>query len=380
MKINPLNSGVYRKSMKKFLLDIPKIFFPAVLGLFYSCSASEEKTTPQRENISESVYASGIIRSKNQYQVYANANGLIETIFLSEGDTVGVGDPILVLQNEAGTLNRELAELARDYADLEKNQTRLKDFKINIDLAKSRMDNDSLLWVRQKRLREKEIGSLLELEQRRLAHENSRTSYEALLLKYEDLKREIAYNESSATKNLAISRTLENEFLVRSKIKGRIYALLKEKGEMVTAQTPLAILGSADEFLLELQVDEFDIVKVEKGQRILVTMDSYQGKTFEAKVNKIHPLMDDSSKSFTVEAIFVENPPMLYPNLSLEVNIIIQYRENVLTLPRSYILEDRFVVTADGDTVEVVLGISDFQKAEIISGLDEDTQVIRTGG
>jgi HlyD family secretion protein len=54
---------------------------------------------------------------------------------------------------------------------------------------------------------------------------------------------------------------------LKSEVNGRIYALLKEKGEMVNAQTPLAVLGSADEFVLEMQVDEYDIVKVKLDKR-----------------------------------------------------------------------------------------------------------------
>ena len=44
------------------------------------------------EKITESVYASGIIKSKNQYQVYAAVSGLIQQILVSEGDVVKKGD------------------------------------------------------------------------------------------------------------------------------------------------------------------------------------------------------------------------------------------------------------------------------------------------
>ncbi len=332
---------------------------------------------PKRGDITESVYASGIIRSQNQYQAFANANGLIQEIFLTEGDSVEIGTPILTLYNETGALNRESAELSRSFADRKANQSRLRDLQINIELAQSRKQNDSLLWVRQQRLMNSGIGSVVELEQRKLAFENSKTNHEAAMLKYEDVKREMEYNEQTAANNLAISRSLESDFVVKSKVKGRLYALLREKGEMVTTQTPLAVLGSDSEFRLELQVDEFDIVKVKKGQKIYVTMDSYRGEIFEALVTKVNPIMDGGSKSFTVEAHFVQKPPVLYPNLSLEANILIQHKEDILTLPRAYILEDKYVVTADRDTVEVVLGLMNFQVAEIVQGLDENVAVIK---
>lgn len=348
-----------------------------LIFLFDSCGNPTHKTTPKRENISESVYASGIVKSKNQYQAFANASGLIHEIYVQEGDSVEVGTPILAIDNESAKLNRENAELARAFADRQANQSKLRDLEINIQLAKSKLQNDSLLWVRQRRLRENGIGSLVELEQRKLAFDNSKTTYQSSLLKYEDLFKQIDFNDKNASKNLAISKALESDFILRSKIEGRIYALLREKGEMVGVQTPLAVIGSDRDFVIEMQVDEYDIVKVVAGQKIFVSMDSYRGEIFEAMVTQINPIMDQNSKSFTVEGQFVQKPTLLYPYLTLEANVLIESKKNVLTLPRSYIYRDSYVIKSDGDTVAVVLGLRDFQKAEIMKGLGENDEVIR---
>lgn len=347
--------------------------------LIFSCSPSEDRVFPQRENITESVYASGLIKARYQYQAFANANGIVQEIFVEEGDTVKVGTPILSIFNESARLNRESAELNRAYADRQANQTRLRDLEMSIEYSRTKYQNDSLLYERQKRLRAQGVGTAVDLEQRQLAFENSKTGYKASKLRYVDLKREIDYNEKSASKNLSISRALESDLVLKSEVDGRVYALLKEKGEMVNAQTPLAVIGSDREFILEMQVDEYDIVKIQRGQKILVSMDSYRGEVFDAIVTKVNPLMDERSKSFTVEGVFVNQPPVLYPNLTLEANIVIQSKENVLILPRPFILNDKYIITTDGDTIEVQLGLKDYQKAEIISGIDEKTEVIKPG-
>lgn len=351
----------------------------AIGFLFFSCDTSNERTFPHKENISESVYASGLIKARFQYQAFANANGIIQEIFVQEGDTVKIGTPILSVFNESARLNRESAELNRAYADRQANQTRLRDLEMSIEYSRTKYQNDSLLYERQKRLREQGIGTAVDLEQRQLAFENSKTSYEASKLRYLDLKREIEYNERSASKNLSISKALESDLVLKSEVDGRVYALLREKGEMVNAQTPLAVLGSDKEFILEMQVDEYDIVKVQRGQKIMVSMDSYRGEVFEAVVVKINPLMDEQSKSFTVEGVFINPPAVLYPNLTLEANIIIQSKENALILPRSFILNEKYVITSENDTIAVQLGLKDYQKAEIISGIDENTEVIKPG-
>jgi len=353
------------------------IFLSFIAVFTFSCQSSEETIFPKRESISESVYASGLIKAKYQYQAFANANGIIQEVFVSEGDTVKIGSPILAIYNETARLNRENAELTRAYADRKANQAKLRDLENNIENAQNKWRNDSLLFERQKRLREQGVGSEVDLEQRQLAFENSRNAYHSSKLIYQDVRRDIEYNEKSAIKNLSISKALESDLILKSEIDGRVYDLLKEKGEMVNAQTPLAVLGSADEFLLEMQVDEYDIVKVKQGQKIVVTMDSYRGQTFEAKVSKINPLMNEASKSFLVEGVFVNGPEVLYPNLTLEANIVIEVKEDALILPRSYIVNDAFVINAEGDTLAVKLGLRDLQKAEILEGIDEKTAVIK---
>ena len=80
-----------------------RLFF-FILILTVSCKRSNEKIHPTVETILESVYASGIVKSKNQYQVYSTVNGLIQEILVSEGDTVKKGDPLMKVLNESLSL------------------------------------------------------------------------------------------------------------------------------------------------------------------------------------------------------------------------------------------------------------------------------------
>ncbi|UJP63643.1 efflux RND transporter periplasmic adaptor subunit [Mongoliitalea daihaiensis] len=343
--------------------------------LLYSCGKSEETINPTRTNISESVFASGIIKAKGQYQAYANTSGVLRELLLNEGDLVQEGQVILEISNDATRLSRESAELARKYADKKEYELKLKDLEVTIQLAKSRYENDSLLLKRQENLWSQGIGKAIDLEQRQLAFENSKSLYRSSNLRYEDFKNEIAFNERNAGKNLAISQSYEQDLFLKSKLDGKIYALLVEKGEIVTPQTPLAIIGHADDFILEMQIDEYDIAKIKLGQRVLVQMDSYRGEIFEATLVKINPMLNERSKSFTVEAMFDNRPEILYPNLNFEANILIQTREDVLTIPRSYLLNESTVLDASGDTLRVETGLKNYQIVEIVNGITEQTKL-----
>ncbi|WP_077346749.1 efflux RND transporter periplasmic adaptor subunit [Algoriphagus sp. A40] len=348
--------------------------------LTFSCGKTDsESIFPQKQSLTESVYASGLVKAKDQYEAFTMASGPIQEIFVEEGDTVKSGTAILKVFSERESLSRENAQLSQAYADQQANQSRLRDLELAIDLAKSKMLNDSLLFVRQKNLWDKGIGSAVELEQRDLAFQNSKTSYQSSLLRYRDLKREIEFNSKSSSKNLAISKVMEGEFILKSNIDGVVFSILKEKGEMVSPQTPLAIIGSANEFLLELQVDEYDISKVEVGQLVMVSMDSFKEQVFEAKVVRIYPIMDSRSKSFTVEAVFTKSPPKLFPNLTLEANIVTSEKSEALVIPRNYLWNENSVINVDGDTIPVKVGLKNFQFAEILEGVTEQTELVQPG-
>ncbi|HSJ67981.1 MAG TPA: efflux RND transporter periplasmic adaptor subunit [Anditalea sp.] len=355
----------------------PGFLLTVICLLIFSCGSEEESIYPSRGNITESVYASGTVKARSQYQVFAVATGIIEQILVQDGDSVRKGDPIVTIYNEAGRLNRESAELARAFSSRQANQDRLRDLEINIGVLKSQFENDSLMFERQKRLRGQGVGSEADYERRELTFRNSRASYQASKIRLDELKREIDFQDRQASKNVQISKALEDDYLVTSKIDGLVYTVLKEEGELVSPQSAIAIIGDASEFILELEVDEYDIARVKLGQKIYISMDSYKGEVFEAIITRINPFMNQVSKSFTVDADFITKPPQLYPFLTLEANIVIQDREDVLIIPRNYLFQDRYVITSDKDTIPVEVGIKDFQKTEIISGINETTALIR---
>ena len=341
--------------------------------LLASCNTRLEKVNPKTENITASVYAAGIVKARNQYQVYSKVSGIVDKIYVTENDRVKKGQPIMLLTDLPSRLTRENSDLSAQYAALQTNEDKLTDLKNNIDLAASKYKNDSLDAKRQENLWSQGIGSKLELEQKQLAAQGSKISLESAMIKYNDLRKELELNDRQSKNNLAISRSREDDYTIKSDLDGKMYFIYPKKGEMVSPQTVLAVIGDSSSFYLELEVDEYDIVRVKLGQSILITMDSYKDEVFEARVTKIDPLMNERTKTFRVEAEFTKKPPVLYPNLTAEANIITEIRKNAITIPRNYLVNDSFVIVNKTEKRAVKTGIRDYQRVEILRGLtDQD--------
>ncbi|MEO7264283.1 MAG: efflux RND transporter periplasmic adaptor subunit [Ferruginibacter sp.] len=358
--------------MLKFIIAFSCIF---CFGI--SCKKGPEKIKPIEEKITESVYASGVVKTRNQYQVFSAVNGLVAKVYVTEGDLVKKADPLLRLSNTAAQVNNANAGLAAEYSSMTANGEKLREGKNNIDFAKTRLDLDASLLERQRNLWAQQIGTRNELDLRELALKNSRNAYEAAKLRYIDLQKQLNFQAKQSQNNLQLSKSLSADYIIRAEVDAKVYSVLKEKGEMVNVQAPVALLGDAHAFYLELQVDEYDIARVKPGQKIFLNMDSYKGQVFEAIVLKINPLMNERSKTFTVEASFINEPTTLYPNLTCEANIVILQKEKALTIPRSFLLEGDSVLMENKKKRKITVGLKDYQKLEVIDGLSAKDIIIK---
>lgn len=374
-----LNYLVQENKQMRFmdpLFRVGKLTMFFVVVIFFSCKQKQDFIKPELNAITESVYASGVVLSKNQYMVYSQAGGIVDQVYVDEGVTVEQGAPLLSLVSDKQLLNRRNAELNANFNDYEANKAKLLEARSFVETALNQLKLDSTLFARQKRLWEQNIGTKLNLEQRELSFHNAKTNYLSATEKLETMQRQLSFQSAQAKNSLSISQKLTQDFIVRSEIRGRVYQINVKKGEMVSPQTPVAILGERDRFLLEMQVDESDIVLIREGLPVKVVLNSYKDTVYEALVSKVNPIMNLQSKTFTVEAEFVNPPGRLYPNISFEANVVISTKDRAMLVPRKYLLDDSLVVLRNGKQVKVQTGLRDFQMVEIVSGLDLDDELI----
>lgn len=349
-----------------------------ILLLSFGCKESKDKLKPITSDITESVYASGIVVAQNQYQAYATVTGTVKEIYVSEGMPVQKGIAILSISNESQEWNSENAKLAAENSSIASKAGKLKEAKLMIELAKSKMEQDEMLLQRQRNIWSQNIGSKLELEQRELAFKASEMSYVSAKENYSELKKQIELLAKQSKNNFNIANKFAQDYILKSKVDGALYSLNVKLGEMVTPQIPIAVLGERSRFSVELQVDEHDITSVQKGMEVLVALNSHKDSMFKARVSKIDPLMNLKNKTFLVEAEFINQPSILYPNITLEANILIRSKKNALLIPREYVDNESQVTLANGELRKIQTGLKDFKMIEVISGIGENDELIKS--
>lgn len=340
-----------------------------------SCKGKKETIYPEHRDIVESVYASATVKAQNQYNAIAPVAGLLLSNLVKEGDTVKAGQLIAQIDNTNPALNAENARLALEQAQKNRSRT-LDELDAQISTASEQHRLDSLNYFRQKELWAKNIGTKSQLETRKLAFDASGNNLRALRSRYIQTKNQLSTAIDQASNNYSITSRSSGDFNITSKINGRVYALNYEPGELVTTQKPVAVVGDAGNFVLEMTVDEVDISRILIGQKAVLTLDAYRNELYEAEIVKIYPSLDSRSQSFIVEADFTKSPGRMYPGMSAEVSIIIGEKKNVLVIPVDYLTKDGKVLTENGE-IAVKTGIRNLEMVEILNGIDKTTKLIR---
>lgn len=342
-----------------------------------SCGRKIETIRPTESSITESVYASGTIKTKDQYQIFAASAGILNKVYVKEGDKVKKGDVLAGITSDLAAFNEQVAALRNAYDNQDANRGKLNDAISLAEMAAKKMRQDSILYVRQLNLWNEQIGTRNELEQRELAWQNAKTDHQLAREKVKELERQLRFNDQLSEKNLRIAQQSKRDFTVVSQADGIVLKWSKITGEFVNQQTPLGIIGNSQELILEMQVDESDINRIQPGLPVLITMDSYKNQVFEARVTRILPMMNEKNKTFLVEASFTKAPEKAYAQTSFEANIVLQTKAKALLIPRIYLLNDSTVLDKTGKAIRVVTGMKDYTRVEILSGITANDELIQ---
>ncbi|MCX8473591.1 MAG: efflux RND transporter periplasmic adaptor subunit [Sediminibacterium sp.] len=352
--------------------------FCNVVLLVLACSEPKNYIKPVYSSVVESVYASGTIKARNQYQVFANNPGVLSKIFVSEGSEVTSGSLIAVINPINAKLNADNANLSLKYNELKNQNEKLEASLNNIYITQQKWYIDSDLFVKQSNLWSKHIGTELQFKQTKLNAELSKLNYQNALIQKQELQKELEYAAEQAQKNWQLAQQNVTNFEVIAEDQGSVLAVYRKKGEFITAQTPLVLLGNLHQQYIELLVDEKDITKISLGQKMFFTMDSYQDSVFEAIISKIYPYLNDDTRTITIEAQCIQCPSKLYPNLTLEANILIKEKKHCLIVPKTVIIDNNYVVLKTGEKRKVTIGLKDYKQVEILSGLSPQDEIENT--
>jgi RND family efflux transporter MFP subunit len=306
-----------------------------------------------RRDIGATVKATGVIKPMvgAEVKVGSRASGVVARLHVRIGDPVRKGQRLAELDDRELRARRDQASAALEAARAQLAYAR-SDLRRRRELSASRLIAD------------------LDLDLAERAHAVAQQQ------------------RAEAEANLAYALTQLDYAQIDAPISGVVSSVSTQEGETVTASLAaptFVTLVDLDRLEVWAYVDETDIGRIQVGQRVGFTVDTYPDQEFEGRVKAVYPRPEirDNVVNYVAVVTF-STPPgrTLRPEMTTTVRITIEGHDDVLAVPRAAVRreEGRTVVYCRRDGEEmarpVTTGARDETYWEIVDGLNEGEVVL----
>jgi multidrug efflux pump subunit AcrA (membrane-fusion protein) len=344
-----------------------------------SCGKKEEETKPIRKDVTETVFATGILEADNTYSLTAQTDGYLSEVNFNEGDIVEKGRILAVINNKENLFNTESAIALYDIAqqNTASDAPALAKAKNEIVIAKQNLEQDSLQWIRYKKLLASNSIAKVDYENARLKYLTSHTNFENAMENYR-LQKQVANQSVISNKaQKEIHRVMLNNNNIQAVVSGKVYEKRKEKGDFVKAGDVIAVIGDAQDIYAKVNIDESNISKIKVGQTAVVQLNINKQKEYKATVKEIYPAFDDASQSFLCKLNFDDPLDFRITGTQLQADIVIGIQKNALLIPRNYLNFDGTIqVKGEKQNRKVEANFVSSDWVQIIKGIDDNTTLV----
>lgn len=155
--------------------------------------------------------------------------------------------------------------------------------------------------------------------------------------------------------------------------------------ESVATSTLLARIMEYSKMYAEVTLPGKELGRIERDQRVLITNYNTPGDTLEGRVTQVSPTLDPESRMFKLTIEIANDSLILRPGMFVKADIIVGQKESAIIIPKDIIIDRRgsktIFVVQKGTALEreIELGITNRNQAEILSGLEEDENLVVEG-
>jgi HlyD family secretion protein len=190
---------------------------------------------------------------------------------------------------------------------------------------------------------------------------------------------------------LRVARVARGKAELDAPFDGVLVEVHPDPGEELAPGTPVFEIIDDTRLHVDAAVDEADVARIRIDQPASLTLDALPGRTVEARLSKVAPAVRKDLKGARTLPIEVEVADVgaardigLRSGMSANVEIVVAEKANVVSLPTNVVVghgAKRSVFVVDGGRAHVravEIGISNWDKTEIVSGVREGEEVVAT--
>jgi HlyD family secretion protein len=341
--------------------------------------------TVKKATIIDTVSESGNIQS-NQLTVYSVSSGIIEELYVKNGDAVKKGDKLFKVKSTASNQDKASAyatylsaknSLANAQAKI--NSLQAAEFKANQTFMNGKGSEDNPDTSDPNYIQEKAnwLQAEADYKNQATAISQAQASLNSASLSYQ------ATQDSIVTAQVA--GTIAN---VAYGVGDQVTASMNSSSNTDTSASSVLVIGTETESVIKIQINEVDVNKIKVGQEATVTISAIRDKTFKGEVTRVDDYGTDTSGVITYNVYVKVTDPdeQIRPLMSAVVVIQTTKHENALVVPNSAVKPykgGKAVQVRDTSKpgnqlkyIQVKTGIKNTSQTEILEGLTEGTEIV----
>tara|TARA_Y100000287_G_C14219707_1_gene355560 strand:- start:582 stop:1709 length:1128 start_codon:yes stop_codon:yes gene_type:complete len=349
-------------------LGIALLVFGAVFATLYFIKTNSKPLveydvqTPMIQSIEKKTVVTGTVIPEDEVEIKPQISGIIEKLFVDEGDLVINGDllaKVKVVPNEQ-TLNSAKGRLSNTLILLRNAEVEFK---------------------RNQSLFEKEIISKQQFDNAKLSYDQAEQNVKNARSDLQIIKLGSAGGSTIANTN------------IRATVAGTILEIPVKEGDQViesnnfNAGTTIATVADLNKMIFEGKVDEAEVSKLTVGMPLTVNLGAIQDKDFDARLKFIAPKgnEDQGTVQFKIEGdVYLDNSIFIRAGYSANASLVLEKKDSIMVISEALLQFDKISndpyveVKNDKGTFErknIELGISDGINVEIISGLSMEDKI-----
>jgi len=284
--------------------------------------------------ISSYLLLSSNLETEKMADVYSRVQGLVEKLFVEEGETVQKGQVLMALEANEYTLAEQRARVSY----LKQKNT----------------------FERAKTMHEKKLLSKEEFEQAKFNAESE----------------EITWKEAKL--NLDYTR-------LTAPISGIVGERLCRPGDRIQPTDKLFSIINTEEMITVVHIPEKEIERVVKDQEAFISSNHLKDQQFQGWVKRVSPAVDPQSGTFKVTVGVKNTDNKLRPGMFVNVHIITDTHKNAVLIPKTAIVYENenmnVFVVRDSLAYKIKLnaGFQDHSFVEALSEIQAGEKVIVVG-
>jgi multidrug efflux pump subunit AcrA (membrane-fusion protein) len=341
----------------------------------------------------------GTLHGWEEVTIGAKREGRVLKVLHDMGDRVAPGELLVELENQDSDLAVQQAEhqLMAELAKLGLKDLPTEEFDVatvpavvqaEVMLTKAKQNLN-----RERSLMQRNASTMQDYQNA----ENDVRGYEAALANAILTARSTLVGAQAMKVMLAVSRYRRSEMEIHAPVPtvapegitgGLNYAIAKRRvaeGQMLKQGDAVVELVIENPLRLQVNVPQHHTDDVKTGQAVGLVVAAHPGTTFEGKVVRINPRIDDASRTFQVEVLVPNNRGLLRPGGSAKAAIVISEKSRAATVPIGSDftfagVTKIFIVEGDhAHAIPVKTGLQGNGWIEVIGDLPDAAQVVTTG-